>query len=181
MVPDPVAFGPLLEERDLEGQVFFDEQQDLALRDSQIGCCSGGGIAVLDRRYVHAMFFFLLLLLFLLFAGIQLGGKDRLENDAAVIPDGIVLRVLVQELRGELESGVGEVVGGYLCLATIAQHYANDNSLVDFFMLTHPLKDVALQRLVLHNVLLLLVSIACALFWHASPADSMLWPSNTSC
>lgn len=138
-------------------------------------------LLLLSRFLVSLFNLLLLLLLFLLFAGIQLGGKDRLENDAAVVPDGIVFRVLVQELRGELESGVGEVVGGYLCLATIAQHYANDNSLVDFFMLTYPLKDVALQRLVLHNVLLLLVSIACALFWHASPADSMLWPSNTSC
>lgn len=37
VVPDPVAFGVLLYERDEEGEVFFDEHGDFLLREGQGG------------------------------------------------------------------------------------------------------------------------------------------------
>jgi len=111
VVPDPVAFGVLLYERDEELEVFFDEHGDFLLGEGQGG------------------------LLFLLFCGasrlrlclgdgiiprLKLFLENIKEEAAAVVPDGVVLWVLLEERGDLLESGVCEVAGFDLERALLA-------------------------------------------------------------
>jgi len=101
VVPDPVAFGVLLYERDEELQVFFDEHGDFLLGEGQGGLpllfcrarLRGGGLG--DG----------------IVARCELFGEDVEEEAAAVVPDGVVLWILLQEGGDLLESGVCEVAG----------------------------------------------------------------------
>lgn len=83
MVPDPVAFGPLLEERELKLKVFFYEEEDFSLGDCEIGlfCCRG----ICCFRLVLAVF-----------GCGELFGEDIFEDYAAVVPYCVVFGVLVE-------------------------------------------------------------------------------------
>jgi hypothetical protein len=88
----------LLEERELELEVFLDQQEDLALGERQARLRCGGRIVVVVRRRRIGR------------GGLELVGEDVLEDEAAEVPDGVVFWVVVQKTRDELERGVGVVV-----------------------------------------------------------------------
>jgi len=81
VVPDPVAFGILLDERDEEGEVFFDEHGDFLLGESQGGFVRLVGLRSLGDGIV---------------AGRELFLEDILEEAAAVVPDSVILWVLLK-------------------------------------------------------------------------------------
>lgn len=80
----------------------------------------------------------------------QLFREDVLQYDASIIPYCVVLGVLAQKVRGELESGVGEVSGLDLSSASAGLSYIAIR--VDAHLLSHFL----LKTLVLLDLLALL-------------------------
>lgn len=83
MIPDPVAFWELLEQRQQESQVLADQKGDLMLGRSQTW-----------RRFRLGVFRWRRVYLF---------GKDMLKDEAAVVPDGVIFGVLGEQGRRQAE------------------------------------------------------------------------------
>lgn len=157
MVPDPVALRPLLEQRYLILQVFFDHQQDLTLCYAYailFGCGFVAFFSLRSRLFVGCS---------------QLCGEDMLENDAAVVPYCVVFWVLVEQAGGELERGVGVVAGVNLnfCLAIFPILSAIDSS--------HLLRHLTLECLVLLDMFPLLLPVALALVCNGGAGNAVLF------
>lgn len=100
VVPDPVAFGILFYERDEELEVFFDEHGDFLLGEGQGGALLFCSARLRGRSLGDGIV-----------AGSEFFGEDVEQEAAAVVPDGVVLWVLLEEGGDLLESGVCEVAG----------------------------------------------------------------------
>lgn len=92
MVPDPVAFGELLEQREEESEVFADQESNLVLGWRQAW------------RWLRLSIFS--------WRRVDLFGKDMLEDESAVVPDGVVFGVLAEQRRRQAQR-FGRV---FLCL-----------------------------------------------------------------
>ena len=88
-------------------------------------------------------------------------GEDMLQDEAAPVPDGVVFRILAQEFGGELEGGVGVVVG----LDLRPHHIRQSQIAIDYEINStpHSISDILLQCQILLNLPPLLLSCLLAL------------------